>query len=334
VAARKRIAHVAMQRVTAAKRAKELEKELKRKEALLNEKRLKVINRIKDKTRHGKAAQIQRVWRHYKREKDKRLTAAKAREDMMKDLVDEKNKKKDLFISSLLPNPVQLAKDAATAMQRFLKEIEGVDDTEKPRYTLSVLKFQTQSIVQMGIIDIHMTFGEGETHAFEQRQIFNKSTRKRYFEMLEGDLSGHLHLEIYLWIMRGKGTECICNIKVKNKPAKSSNAANRSRVSRQRIDGINIAWHEQVHIEIHGICSLQRAESGFAVDGIRICHTMEEAQDAKTAGYHLNQDMQEFNLPTSLWVHGKEKPPNETVFDLSRIEGEDWFDERLRKTCQ
>lgn len=44
--------------------------------------------------------------------------------------------------------------------------------------------------------------------------------------------------------------------------------------------------------------------------------------------------MQEFNFPTSLWVHGKEKPPDESVFELARIEGEDWFDERLRKTCQ
>lgn len=61
---------------------------------------------------------------------------------------------------------------------------------------------------------------------------------------------------------------------------------------------------------------------------------VQEAQDAKSAGFHLNQDMNEFNLPTSLWVHGKEKPPNETVFNLSEIEGEDWFDERLRKSCQ
>jgi hypothetical protein len=44
--------------------------------------------------------------------------------------------------------------------------------------------------------------------------------------------------------------------------------------------------------------------------------------------------MNQFNLPTSLWVHGKEKPPDESVFSLSEIEGEDWFDERLRKSCQ
>jgi hypothetical protein len=75
--------------------------------------------------------------------------------------------------------------------------------------------------------------------------------------------------------MYGSGSECICYIQVKPKPAKSSNAANRSRVAKKRIDGINIAWHESVHIEIHGTCSLKRAESGFAVDAIRVCHTSE-----------------------------------------------------------
>lgn len=46
IAARKRIAHVAKQRVAAAKRAKELERELKRKEDMLNKKRLKVSNSV------------------------------------------------------------------------------------------------------------------------------------------------------------------------------------------------------------------------------------------------------------------------------------------------
>lgn len=48
-----------------------------------------VIDKIKEKSRHGRAAQIQRVWRRYKKEKDKRIAAAKAREDMMQDLVNE-----------------------------------------------------------------------------------------------------------------------------------------------------------------------------------------------------------------------------------------------------
>lgn len=72
-----------------------------------------------------------------------------------------------MFINGLLPNPVKIAKDAASAMQRFLKEVnvrtntantfvvfssllmdKVAVDEEKPRFTLSVLKFQTQSIVQ------------------------------------------------------------------------------------------------------------------------------------------------------------------------------------------
>lgn len=92
---------------------------------------------------------------------------------------------------------------------------------------------------------------------------------------MDGDLSGHLKLEIALWIMRGTGTECICELQVKKKPEKSSIAAIKNRVTAKRLDGINIAWHERVHLEIHGICSLKRNETGFAIDEIRICHDME-----------------------------------------------------------
>jgi hypothetical protein len=48
-----------------------------------------VINKIKNTTRHQKASQIQRTWRKYKREKDKKAAAAQARDDLMKGLVDE-----------------------------------------------------------------------------------------------------------------------------------------------------------------------------------------------------------------------------------------------------
>ena len=36
----------------------------------------------------------------------------------------------------------------------------------------------------VGIIDIAMTFGEGERYSFQSRQEFFKSTQKRYFEMV------------------------------------------------------------------------------------------------------------------------------------------------------
>jgi hypothetical protein len=75
--------------------------------------------------------------------------------------------------------------------------------------------------------------------------------------------------------MKGTGTECICELHVKKKPEKSSIAALKNRAVSKRLEGINIAWHERVHIEIHGVCSLKRNESGFAIDEIRICHDIE-----------------------------------------------------------
>lgn len=76
-----------------------------------------------------------------------------------------------------------------------------------------------------------------------------------------------------LWIQTGKGSECICEIKVKEKPANCSAASLRNRSARLRIEGVNVTWNEKVHIEVHGICSLKQRKSGFAVSELRICHT-------------------------------------------------------------
>jgi hypothetical protein len=70
----------------------------------------------------------------------------------------------------------------------------------------------------------------------------------------------------------GSGTEVICEIKVKEKPSESSAAALRNRCARMRINGVNIAWHEKVHIEVQGICLLKQRKSGFAISELRICH--------------------------------------------------------------
>jgi hypothetical protein len=258
--------------------------------------------------------------------------AEESRKKVMAELKAENDKQGFSFGKLHLPNPKRLAKKAARKIEEMLKE-EKIKDEDKPKYMVSVMKYQTQSITQMGIIDIAMTYGEGETNAFALRQEFLRSTKKRYFTILEGDLSGHLGLCMRLWIMKGNGNECICKLNVKNKPKNSSIAGIRNRVAQRRIDGVNIAWNEKVHIEIHGVCSLKRQESGFAVDGIRICHNSEAATDAMDDGFHLVADLKEFSLPSSLWFHGKTHAPDEGVFKLSVLETQEWYDERLRKCC-
>lgn len=54
---------------------------------------------------------------------------------------------------------------------------------------------------------------------------------------------------------------------------------------------------------------------------------------AQKDGFDLVQDMLEYNFPTSIWAHGKQEPPDESVFDLRGIETHDWFDDRMRSCC-
>ena len=299
--------------------------------ARVRKKQMKVIEKIKNTAKNRYATKIQRCWRKHHQAKLDRKAAQEAKRRIMEELMKE-NEKQKFHIKHYIPNPKRALKITAKKINDLLKD-DQIKDKDKPLYMVSVMKYQTQSITQTGIIDIAMTYGEGETNAFGLQQAFLRSTKRRYFIPVEGDMSGHLGLCMRLWIMEGKGSECICKLSVKNKPKNSSIAALRNRVAQRRIDGINIAWNEKVHIEIHGVCSLKRQESGFAVDGIRICHNAEAATEALDDGFHLVADLADFSLPTSLWFHGRTHAPDETVFNLSVLESQDWYDERMRKSC-
>lgn len=331
VVTRKYIKTALEKRQLAAKRRAAYEKLQQEKVDIVNKKKLKVLEKIKNTARHRFATRIQRCWRKYYSVKNAKIEAEKAKRKIMASLAAE-NEKNAFRIMDFVPNPKRALKNATKKLGKILKE-EKLQEGDKPKYMVSVMKYQTQSITQVGIVDIAMTYGEGETNAFALLQNFLKSTRKRFFTMIEGDMSGHLGLGMHLWIMKGNGSECICNLKVKNKPKNSSVAAIRNRVASKRIDGINIAWNEKVHIEVHGVCSLKRQESGFAVDAIRICHNAETATDAMDDGFHLVADLADFSLPSSIWFHGKTHAPDEGVFKLSVLEAQDWYDERLRKSC-
>ena len=66
---------------------------------------------------------------------------------------------------------------------------------------------------------------------------------------------------------------------------------------------------------------------------VQICNSAQEAVRAQKDGFDLVQDMLEYNFPTSIWAHGKQEPPDESVFDLRGIETHDWFDDRMRTCC-
>ena len=149
----------------------------------------KVIDKIKMTTRFRAAAKIQRRWRLYDAERKKKKESELNKKNMMLKMaeeVDEEKRRKQIKFPKLklprLPNPVHVAQNAMRAVDSLFNDDGDIQHHEQPKYMLSVLKYQTQSIRQVGIIDIAFTYGEGEETAFEQRQQFNKSTRRRYFE--------------------------------------------------------------------------------------------------------------------------------------------------------
>ena len=77
-----------------------------------------------------------------------------------------------------------------------------------------------------------------------------------------------------LWAKWGSGLECICDMKAYEKPANSSLAALEGREQNLRAQGIKLAWHDKLGVELHGICLLKQGKAGFAIDGIRICRNI------------------------------------------------------------
>jgi hypothetical protein len=207
-----------------------------------------------------------------------------------------------------------------------------VTSEEEPRLIVSVMKYQTLSMQQHGISDIKMTFGEGQMYSFLQRQQFMKSTKKPYYTIIRGDLSGYLGLSIHLWVKAGKGQDCICDLMPQEKPKNTSLFALRGRCNTYSQRGVQIAWHESVHVEVHGICSLKQGKSGFAVQDIRICSTPEEIHQAQQDGFRNTGELMKFNFPSSIWVLGRKQEIDEkTAFKLGNMPSMEWWNARAEK---
>lgn len=194
------------------------------------------------------------------------------------------------------------------------------------------MKYQTLSMQQIGFSDIYMTFGEGQMYAFLQRQQFMKNTKKSYFNLVPGDLSGYLGLGVCLWVKEGKGMGCICDLEVKEKPPETSLLALKARENIFSFNGIELAWHQNVHVEVHGICSLKQGKSGFAIQDIRICTDLDEGIKAQEEGYRLITDLLKWNFPSSIWVLGRKQDLDEkAVFKLGNMPSMPWFNSRAEK---
>lgn len=306
----------------------------------MENKKKKILEQF-EKSRQGEMADlIRKNWLRYKARKDEYERLAQEELDRLeqekKDEEEASRKKATNPLLQLALNGVtdaaKVAKRAGKSVAKMILPQELVTAEEEPKLILSVMKYQTLSMQQVGISDIAMTFGEGQMYAFKERQLFMRNTKKPYFTLVSGDLSGYLGLGVCLWVKHGKGSECICDLDVAEKPQESSLLALKARANIHSFNGVQVAWHEKVHVEVHGICSLKQGKSGFAIQDIRICTTLDDGIKAQEDGYRLIMDLLKWNFPASLWVLGRKQELDEKeVFKLGNLTSMPWFNVRAEK---
>ena len=141
VVARKYIKNEVEKRKLAEERRAAYAKLQEEKLAIVNKKKLKILDKIRNTAKHRFASRIQRCWRKFHKKKVAIQEAEKAKKKILADLAAE-NEKNAFNFMGLLPNPKRTVKKAVKAIGNLLKE-EKIKETDKPLYMVSVMKYQT-----------------------------------------------------------------------------------------------------------------------------------------------------------------------------------------------
>lgn len=252
--------------------AKKRDHQLANKKKMLEQRQLKTIGKIKGSYLNRCATIIQRKYREY---------AARTKNDDQNSVISGKaseappEKKPTIALSKLL-QPIKAVSGAVAKLRAaVLDSGQLVPEAERPRIINAILRYQVKSILQEGIVDIHVTLGEIETKSFGSTQHQLKVVHLPYFDRVDNDLSGVLGLQIFLWIMRGAGDDCITKIIIQSKPEKTSQAAMKMRESEGLSAGIRFCWHPHLPIEVQGLRTIKQGKGDFAVQDVQIAITPE-----------------------------------------------------------
>ena len=325
----------AMRRIVKGQAKRKYEDNLAHKKALLYTSRTKVVEKIAREYRNLQARKIQRVFRQYKKEKQKRRDAEIFRLKTQREARDELAAHKRGRALAFLPDPVKGAKSIIRGVKELMKNPNKiVSDADRPKLINGILTHQTLSLVQEGVMNLHLTLGQSELDAFQMDQDFHKHSREPFFQMIPGDLSGRSELKMHLWAKFGSGNECICKLKIGAKPNGLSAIARRERETNLHGKGIKLCDHDQVHVEFQGEMSVKIGNGGFAIDGITICQNPDEADEAKKNGYTLVCDLMRYNLPTSVWDHKREPYDDPDMYKMGALPKMEWMDPRLKRCLQ
>ncbi len=330
----------AKQRVIDA-RLREKEQLTEMKKRALFDRRSLVVEKIASDYRNRMARRIQRMYAAFKtlkakKEAQKAIEDAAAAEEAL--LEEEANRARTKpppprkGLAAAVVGPLKKFAEVATEVKdTLLGSSQLIPPKEFPKFRNAVLRYQVKGILQKGVVEIQLTMGEVETHAFEATQAQLKLAGLPYYVMIKGDLSGVLELGIMLWAMYGEGNECITKLVVAHKPQMSVVALG-TRKMNKRLEGIKIAWHEFISFEIQGWCTIKQGLGDFAVSDIVLTESLQEEDIVqRNSNMVLCQDMGEFGLRSTLWVETRVIPEEDNMHKLGAMEGKYWFDERLHR---
>jgi len=219
----------------------------------------------------------------------------------------------------------------APTVDEEYEEEKKMDAEAEPEAAYSIVFRQTLSIVQEGFIQLSLTFGEGEAHSFGEVQKYNQKLGKKFFEMIDYDLSGRQHKMIYLWVVRGRGKDVFTDIQFKTKPPALSRQVMEGRRITLKASGYQLVYHNMIQsFEVHGYSAMKMNRSGAAIDDIISVSTTSEKTSARARNYKPLCVMGDFGyFGAEIWIHTKAPPTslkNPAVETLSTF---DFFDDRM-----
>ena len=320
-------------RINAGKNARLRREALQAKADLLTERRIRVVGNIRLRQHNKYARVIQKCYRKYKHDKDKRDNAKKRRQENAVKAREELKEIKANRRWGILPKISRTINETLRKLRKIVVTEDDIPREDNPRLTNGILKFQTRSIVQEGIVELALTLGETEKTTFTKQNIQSMHSEQPYFEMIDGDLSGSLELGLHIWVRNGHGVGCICTLEVSNKP-QTSLVALRAREKDLRSKGFRLAWHKNVHVELKGECTVMLGKGGFAIRDIHIAQDETEEQLLEKRGFQLVQDLHQFNLPTSIWAHSRQPFSEDGLYKYGTLTAMDWFDKRMIRCIQ
>lgn len=322
-------------RIAARKAAKMRKKHLQEKKDIILKRRIRAVERCKTLLLGAYAQRIQRKYRVWKDIKEKRLAAANFRSQAVKESRSEMLNEQ---LGGMLKNfkPLKVVTNAVQRLRNSLNAMSGdihVDDVMRMRS--AVLSSQTKTILQEGVVELHVTVGEKEKEHFLHDQERLRHASEPYFEMIPYDISGKLMgLQLHLWYMKGTGRESICELEIDNIPPGMSNTKLRDRIIKQRNLGTKIAWHPSLHIEFRGQCTIMQGKGGFALSDIIAAYDERESEKLEQAGYKLVKRLLKFGFNSSIWVKQRSAIDDPDIFKLGLLSVRPWSNAYLMTTVK